>query len=105
MQLGPHCPVKRAKERTETEADVGAGQISLFGASGVAATLPAHLRNARVRDSRVSHQQQGTRWSMTTTAKTMIARNSVMRMTTTRTTEGEDTVLINRNANYGITTS
>jgi len=53
--------------KTETEAEVDAGQISLFG--------------------KFSQSSHGT-----TTTTTTIARNSVTRMTTTRTMEGEDTV-------------
>jgi len=61
---------------------------SARAATGVAATLHAHLCNARVHDSRVSHQHKGTRLETTTTT---IATNSVTRMTTMRTMEGEDT--------------
>ena len=63
---------------------------SARAATEVAATIHALLRDARVRDSRVSHQHKGTRLETTTTT---IATNFVMRMTTMRTMEGEDTAV------------
>jgi len=74
------------------EAEVDAGQISLFGAFsrsihlGVAATLPTHLHNVRVRDRDATTATVGTRWTTTTTTT---RNDSLKRKTRTRTTEAE----------------
>ena len=95
-----HCQPRRRRRQRSTLGRSASLENSARAATGVAATLPAHLRDARVRDSRVSHQQQGTRLT-TTTTMTTIGRNSMTRMTMSRTMEGEDTAAMEEGKGRG----